>query len=151
MTCEGVAMTASAPPTAPTIHLAAAPMRNGLGIAALCCGLVGLLIGLVPLMFLASGALGILAIVFAIIAMRRAQRGEASNRFTAIVALGTGIGASVLAVTGIVIVFSGLNTLSHDLNNAVSSTTAPAAARATQVATTQEARLIHQDLFIGNS
>jgi hypothetical protein len=144
-------MTASAPPTAPTIYLGAAPMRNGLGIAALCCGLVGMLIGLVPLMFLASGALGIVAIVFAIIAMRRAQRGEASNRSMAIVALGTGIGASILAVTGIVIVFSGLNTLSHDLSNTASSTTAPATAHATQVATSQEGQLIHQALFIGNS
>ena len=144
-------MTASAPPTAPTIYLAAGPMRNGLGIAALCCGLVGLLIGLVPLLFLASGALGILAIVFAITGLRRAQRGEASNRFMAIVALGTGIGASILAITGIVIVFSGLNTLSHDLSNTTGSTTAPAAAHATQVATSQEDRLIRQDLFIGNS
>lgn len=143
-------MTASAPPTAPTIYLAAGPMRNGLGVAALCCGLVGMLIGLVPLMFLASGALGILAIVFAIIAMRRAQRGEASNRFMAIVALGTGIGASILAITGIVIVFSGLNTLSHDLSN-LTRTTTPAAAHATQVATSQEDHLIHQGLFIGNS
>jgi hypothetical protein len=142
---------ASAPPTAPTIRLAAAPMRNGLGIAALCCGLVGMLIGLVPIMFLASGALGIVAIVFAMIAMLRAQRGEASNRSLAIVALGTGIGASILAITGIVIVFSGLNTLSHDLNYAASSTTAPAAAHATQVATSQEDHLIHQGLFIGNS
>jgi hypothetical protein len=144
-------MAASAPPTAPTIRLGAAPMRNGLGIAALCCGLVGMLIGLVPLMFLASGTLGILAIVFAVIAMRRAQRREASNHSMAIVALGTGIGASILAITGIVIVFSGLNTLSHDLNHATSSTTAPAAAHASQVATSQEDRLIHQGLFIGNS
>ena len=144
-------MTASAPPAAPTIYLAAGPMRNGLGIAALCCGLVGLLIGLVPLLFLASGALGILAIVFAIIGLRRAQRGEASNRFMAIVALGTGIGASILAITGIVIVFSGLHTLSHDLSNTTGSTTAPAAAHATRVATSQEDRLIRQDLFIGNS
>jgi len=144
-------MAASAPPTAPTFRLGAAPMRNGLGIAALCCGLVGILIGLVPLMFLASGTLGILAIVFAVIAMRRAQHGEASNRGMAIVALGTGIGASILAITGVVIVFSGLNTLSHDLNYATSSSTAPAAAHASQVAASQEDHLIHQGLFIGNS
>lgn len=144
-------MTASAPPTAPTIHLGAAPMRNGLGIAALCCGLVGLLMGLVPLLFLASGTLGIVAIVFAIIAMGRARRREASNRGMSIVALGAGIGASILAVTGIVIVFSGLNTLGHNLHTVASSTTAPAAAHATQVAASQEDRLIHQALFIGNS
>jgi hypothetical protein len=145
-------MTASAPPTAPTIHLAAAPMRNGFGIAALCCGLVGMLTGLVPIMFLASGALGIVAIVFAIIGMRRAQHGQASNRSMAIIGLGAGIGASILAIVGIVIVFSGLNALSHDLDHTVSSSTAaPAsAAHATQVATSQEDRMVHQDLFIGN-
>lgn len=145
-------MAASAPPTAPTIHFAAAPMRNGLGIAALCCGLVGMLIGLVPLMFLASGTLGILAVVFAVIGMRRAQHAEASNRSMAIIGLGTGIGASILAITGIVIVFSGLNTLSHDLGTVARGTTAPpAAAHDTQVATSQEDRLVHQVLFIGNS
>jgi hypothetical protein len=144
-------MAASAPPTAPTMHVGAAPMRNGLGIAALCCGLVGMLIGLVPVMFLASGTLGILAVVFAITGMRRAQHGEASNRSMSIVALGAGIGASILAITGIVIVFSGLHTLSHDLYNAASSTSAPATAHATQVATSQEQHLIEQGLFIGNS
>jgi hypothetical protein len=144
-------MTASAPPTAPTFHLGAAPMRNGLGIAALCCGLVGMLIGLVPVLFLASGTLGILAVVFAIIGMRRAQQGEASNRSMAIVGLGAGVGASILAITGIVIVFSGLNTLSHDLSYAASSTAAPAVAHAAQVATSQEDRMLRQDLFIGNS
>jgi uncharacterized membrane protein len=91
------------------------------------------------------------AIVFAVIGMRRAKHGEASNRGTAIVGLGAGIGACILAITGIVMVFSGMHTLSRDLSNAASSSTVPAAAaHATQVATSQEARMIHQDLFIGN-
>jgi hypothetical protein len=150
MTCEGVAMTASAPPAAPTIHLAAAPMRNGFGIAALCCGLVGMLAGLVPIMFLASGALGIVAIVFAVIGMRRAQHGQATNRGMAIIGLGAGIGASILAIVGIIIVFSGLNTLGRDLYNATGTTSAPATAYATHVVTSQEEHMIHQDLFIGN-
>lgn len=143
-------MTASAPPTAPTMHLGAAPARNGFGIAALCCGLVGMLTGLVPIMFIASGALGIVAIVFAVIGMRRAKQGEASNRGMAIIGLGAGIGASILAITGIVIVFSGLSTLSHDLYNATGTASAPATAYATHVATSQEERMIQQALFIGN-
>jgi len=57
----------------------------------LCCGLIGMLTGLVPIMFLASGALGIVAIVFAVIGMRRAKHGEASNRGMAIIGLGAGI------------------------------------------------------------
>lgn len=42
-------------------------------------------------------------------------------------------------------------TLSHELNYAASSTTAPAVAHATQVTTSQEAHMLRQDLFIGNS
>jgi hypothetical protein len=143
-------VTASAPPTAPTILLGAAPMRNGLGMAALCCGLVGMLIGLVPLMFLASGALGIVAIVFGITGIRRVQRGEATNRSMAIVGLGAGVAACILATAGIIIVFSGLHTFGHDLDDTVTVTTTPAAAHATQAATSQEDHLVHQDLFIGN-
>ena len=109
-----------------------------------------MLTGLVPIMFLASGALGIVAIVFGVIGMRRAKHGEASNRGMAIIGLGAGVGASILAITGIVIVFSGLSTLSHDLYSATGTTSAPATAYATQVATSQEERMIQQALFIGN-
>jgi hypothetical protein len=80
-------MTASAPPAAPPAQLATAPIRNGLGVAALCCGLVGILMGLIPIMFLASGTLGILAVVFGFIGLLPAQRKEASNRGVAIAGL----------------------------------------------------------------
>jgi hypothetical protein len=96
-------MAASAPPSAPG-YVTAAPMRNGLGIAALCCGLVGILVGLVPLMFLASSALGVVAIVFGMIGIRRISRGEASNRAIAIAGLATGVAAFALSLAGLTIV-----------------------------------------------
>lgn len=124
-------------------------MRNGLGIAALCCGLIGILVGLIPFMFLASGALGILAIVFGIIGIRRVGRSEASNRGMAISGLVTGVAAFALAIWGIVIIMSGLNAVSTELNDLDH-----AAAPATQeqhAVTHQENRMVHQGLWIGNS
>ena len=38
-------MDASAPPSAPVYYRTAAPPRNGLGVAALACGLIGVLLG----------------------------------------------------------------------------------------------------------
>ena len=142
-------MAASAPPTAPAHgYVTAVPMRNGLGIATLCCGLVGILVGLIPFMFLASGALGILAIVFGIIGIRRAGRREASNKGMAIAGLATGVAAFALAITGIIIVVTGLNSVSNDLDQ-LDTHIAPAPA-AQHAVTHQEARMVHQDLWIGN-
>ena len=104
--------------------------------------------GVIPIMFLASGTLGILAIVFGFTGLPRAQRKEAPNRGMAITGLVTGVAAFALAIWGVVIVFKGLNTLSNDLDNAASS--AVPAAHPAQVIS-QEDRLVHQDLFIGNS
>ena len=137
-------MTASAPPTT-TSPTGTAPLRNGLAIAALCCGLIGILVGLIPLMFLAAGALGILAIVFGIVGIRRVGRGEASNRGMAIAGLVAGIVAFALAIWGISIVFSGLNDLSNELNKIDTGN-----ASAAHAVTHQEAHLIHQSWFVGN-
>lgn len=137
-------MTASAPPTT-TSPTTTAPLRNGLGIAALCCGLIGILVGLIPLMFLAAGALGILAIVFGIVGIRRVARREASNRITSIAGLVTGIVAFAMAIWGMSIIFSGLNDMSNELNKIGNGNAAAAKA-----VTHQEARLIHQSWFVGN-
>ena len=48
-------MAASAPPAAPGYSATTVPMRNGLGVAALACGLAGILLGQIPLLFLGSG------------------------------------------------------------------------------------------------
>lgn len=140
-------MTASAPPAAPG-YLTAAPMRNGLGIAALCCGLVGIVVGLVPFMFLASGALGILAIVFGSVGIRRVGRHEASNRGMAIAGLATGVAACALAIAGVSIVMTGMNSIGHELDR-LDGSAAPAA-QAQHSVIHQEDRMVHQGLWVGN-
>ena len=142
-------MTSSAPPFSPGHHLTAAPMRNGLGVAALACGLTGILLGQVPLLFIGSGALGVLAIVFGIIGIRRARRGQASNRAMAVTGLVTGVVAFGLAIWGAVIIMSGLNTFSGELDHLDHGTAAPA--QATHAVVNQEDLLVHQAMFVGNS
>jgi hypothetical protein len=141
-------MDASAPPSAPVYHRTAAPMRNGLGVAALACGLAGILLGQVPLLFFGSGALGVLAIVFGVIGIRRALRGSASNRAMAVTGLVAGVVASGLAVWGVVIIMSGLNTVSGELDH-LDHGTAPTA-QASHAVVNQEDLLVHQSLFLGN-
>jgi uncharacterized protein DUF4190 len=142
-------MTSSAPPSAPGYHLTTAPMRNGLGVAALVCGLIGILLGQVPLLFLGSGALGILAIVFGITGIRRVARGQASNRGTAVTGLVTGVVAFALAIWGVVIIISGLNAVSGELDHLDHGTAPPIPA--SRMVTNQEDLLVHQALFLGNS
>jgi nitrate reductase gamma subunit len=131
----------------------AAAHHNGLGIAALCCGLVGVGLGLIPLMFVASGILGILAIIFGIIGFGRVRRHEATNKASSLIGLIAGVVALALAIWGIVIVVSATNQLSKDLSNiSTSSTASQTAFTANQhKADYQEHELIHQSVFIGNS
>jgi hypothetical protein len=141
-------MDASAPPSAPVYYRAAAPMRNGLGVAALACGLAGILLGQVPLLFLGSGALGVLAIVFGIIGIRRTMHGTASNRAMAVTGLVAGVVAVALATWGVVIIMSGLNTVGGELDH-LGHGTAPTA-QASHAVISQEDLLVHQSLFLGN-
>ncbi|MFF5566098.1 DUF4190 domain-containing protein [Streptomyces sp. NPDC012623] len=73
--------------------------RNGLGIAALVVGLVGLL-----LFWTVIGGivLGLLAIVFGVIGFLRGRRGEATNGTMSLI--GAVIGALALLVSGLLIV-----------------------------------------------
>lgn len=142
-------MDASAPPPAPVYYRTTATMRNGLGAAALACGLIGILLGQVPLLFFGSGALGVLAIVFGLIGIRRALRGRASNRAVAVTGLVTGVAAVALAIWGVVIIMSGLNTVSGELDRLDHGTAAPA--QATHTVVNQEDLLVHRAMFVGNS
>jgi hypothetical protein len=142
-------MTASAPPSAPGYRVTA-PIHNGLGIAALCCGIVGILLGQVPLLFFGSGALGILAIVFGIIGIRRALHREASNRAMAVTGVATGVVALALAIWGVSIIVSGMNTVSGELDNLDHGTGATPATETAHTVINQEDLLVHQALFLGN-
>jgi hypothetical protein len=82
-------------PDRPAERWSAAPAapRNGMGTAALVVGVVALVLAL----FLLGLPLGILAIVLGILGLRRASRGEATNRGMAIGGIVTGALGVLLA------------------------------------------------------
>ena len=123
-----------------------------MGIAALCCGIAGILLGLIPFMFIATGALATCAIVFAATGIHRTVRNEATNRGMAVIGLITGVVAAFVALWGASIVFGGLNSLGNDLGRVQSDTGANAArlSRDLHIAAYDEQRLIRQGEFIGN-
>lgn len=91
-------------------------MRNGLGTAALVLGIIGVLCGLVPLLFWVAGVLAVLALVFGFVGIGRARRGQATNRGMAIWGTSLGAVAAVLAVVGLVISVSVFNDTVDELD-----------------------------------
>jgi membrane-bound ClpP family serine protease len=74
--------------------------RNGMGTAALILGILGLVL-VVLILFAPLGAfLGLLAVIFGIVGLLRAGRGEADNRGQAVAGLATG---AVALVVGLVL------------------------------------------------
>lgn len=86
------------PPPAP------AGPRNGFGVTALVCGLIGALFGLVIYLFAVTGILGIVAVVFGILGVGRARRGEATNLGVSVAGTVLGLVACVASVLGVVAV-----------------------------------------------
>jgi hypothetical protein len=69
---------------------AARPRRNGMGVTALVLGVVGLTLVLLLLFSPLGAFLGLLAVLFGILGLMRANRGEADNRGQAVAGLVTG-------------------------------------------------------------
>ncbi|MDX3229357.1 DUF4190 domain-containing protein [Streptomyces sp. ME19-01-6] len=82
-------------PAAPPVHPGATgmPMQqsNGLGTAALVCGIIGLVCGITYFLWVFAIILGILAIIFGSIGKGKASRGEANNGGSATAGLVCGI------------------------------------------------------------
>ncbi|MGW6569872.1 DUF4190 domain-containing protein [Streptomyces sp. NPDC054975] len=76
--------------------------RNGLGVAALVLGIVGLLFGLFPLTFWLGAILGILALIFGIIGHGRARKGEATNKGAALSGIILGALALVASIAWVI-------------------------------------------------
>lgn len=68
--------------------------RNGMGLAALIIAIVGLLFAWIPFIGLFGLVLGVVALVLGIMGVRRASRGEATNRGVAV----SGIVISVIVI-----------------------------------------------------
>jgi membrane-bound ClpP family serine protease len=91
------------PPADRPAYPTAPPRRNGMGTAALILGILGLVL-VVLILFAPLGAfLGLLAVIFGIVGMVRAGRGEADNRGQAIGGLVTG---AVALVIGLILAIS---------------------------------------------
>ena len=91
--------------------------RNGAGVAALVLGLLGLVLAILVLPAPLGALLGLLALIFGIIGISRAGRGEATNRGQAVTGLITGILALALGVLLTVRIGGYLQDHATDFNN----------------------------------
>ncbi|MEU9121985.1 DUF4190 domain-containing protein [Streptomyces sp. NPDC048506] len=89
-------------------HAHQAP-RNGLGIAALILGIIGALSGIPMILFWLAGPLGLLALIFGLVGMSRAKKGQATNKGVAITGTILGALAIVLAVVGVIVTVLAVN------------------------------------------
>lgn len=93
------------------------PARNGMGITALCLGIVGVLFGFIPLTFFLAVILGLLALVFGLIGLARTRKGAATNPKTTIFGLVLAGLALALGIWGATILFQATNKFVDDMNN----------------------------------
>jgi hypothetical protein len=93
------------PPSAPgqPQPVAQQAPRNGLGIAALILGIIGVLAGLIPSLFWVAGILGVTGLVLGFVGRGRFQRGEATDGTMALWGIITSLVAMVLSVVGMLI------------------------------------------------
>lgn len=80
-------------------QVAPSSYRNGMGTAALVVGVVALVLAALLIFFPIAFILGILAVIFGALGIRRADRDEANNKGHAIAGLVCGAVAFVLAVS----------------------------------------------------
>jgi hypothetical protein len=101
------------PPTQPYLL----KPRNGAGVAALVLGLLGLVLALLVLPAPLGALLGLLAVIFGIIGISRAGRGDATNRGQAVTGLVCGLLALALGVLLTVRIGNYLQNHASDFNN----------------------------------
>ena len=109
--------------------------HNGFGITALVLGIVGCVLGLIPILGIPAIALGLIGLVFGGLALRRIQEKTATNKVMSWFGAVLSAGALVLGVIGIVIVTHAFDQLKHDLNTAAPVATPSAAPVITPTAT----------------
>jgi len=73
---------------------------NGFAVVALVCGIIGAVLGLIPILFFLAWALGLVALVFGILGWRRTRRDPAVGRKGMSIA-GTILGIIALALGGL--------------------------------------------------
>lgn len=100
--------------------------QNGFGVTALVLGIIGTLFGFIPLTFFLSLPLGVLAVIFGALGLRRVARHLASNKGVSIAGLVLGLIAVVLGIIGAVIVNNAANDVKDALNGPDVTASAPA-------------------------
>lgn len=96
-------------PQGPTGAPAPQAARNGLGVAALILGIIGALSGIPMILFWLAGPLGILALIFGLVGLSRAKKGQATNKGVAVTGTILGALALVLAVVGVIVTVLAVN------------------------------------------
>jgi hypothetical protein len=129
-----------APTAVPPSDVPTRAPRNGLGLAGVILGIVGILFGLIPITFWIAGTLGVIGLILALVGLARARRGEATNRKTSIAGIVTSGLALILAIIGVVIVFTAFNKLSNDLSSdkLATSTVGPSSSGASSAGATSD-------------
>ncbi|RCG17852.1 hypothetical protein DTL70_26705 [Streptomyces diacarni] len=117
---------ASAPAPAP-VQLPVREPRNGLGLTALILGLLGALSGLVPILFWASGTLGVIGLVLGLAGRSRAKKGLATNGRTALTGLLLSLLSFALGVWGLITVVTALDDAANEIDKELNSGAPPAA------------------------
>lgn len=92
------------------------PMRNGLGLAAVCLGAIGLPLGLAPVTAFVAAGLGVLALAFGIAGWSRVRSGAASNPGAAVTGAVLGLIALGLGVAGTIAFVGAPDRLVYDVD-----------------------------------
>jgi hypothetical protein len=92
--------------------------KNGLGLTALICAIVGLALCIIPILGApVGGPLSIVAIITGLVGFSRARKGVATNRKVALWGLILGCLAFVAAIGDAVIIFTALDHVSNCLDS----------------------------------
>src|SRR5437764_13179001 len=109
----------------PTGQTAASPTQfvyvehrgNGLAVASLVCGIVGFVLGLIPILFFVAWTLGPTAFILGLVGRGRAKRNHSAGRKTmATWGVVLGIAALGIGIAGYAIVTNVLDTANNGLN-----------------------------------
>ncbi|SDE49581.1 hypothetical protein [Glycomyces harbinensis] len=82
------------------------PPENGIGITAFVLGLIAFALLWVPMLYLLTWPVSVLAVVFGAVGLNRARTGIATNRSTAAGGFFSGLGSLIVMVLSFFIFFS---------------------------------------------
>ena len=91
---------------------------NGLAVASLVLGLVGFVLGLIPILFIVAWALGVPGLALGIAGIRKANRQNGARKTMAVWGTVMSVAAFGIGCVGYAIVNDAFNELDRDLNNA---------------------------------